>query len=81
MHFSLKNDPETFQRAFSYAVTSKIAVLSVNFDDIVVPSHSPRDQIHYVKQVLSFFQGAGDALKLKTCNFLTGSVDYFGHVI
>lgn len=53
----------------------------VYLDKIVVCWRSPRDSINLVKQFLSLLQDTKVSLKVKNCNFFTGTVDYLGHAV
>lgn len=77
MFFGLKDAPETLQREMDITLSSvKRQFVLVYLNNINVFLRSPCDHINHVKQVWSPLQDAEGKLKLKNCNFCTGTIDY-----
>lgn len=53
----------------------------VSLQDLVKVSETQKEQMVYVKKLLTLLQKAGVILNLNKCSFYTDTINNFGHII
>lgn len=82
MPFGLKSVPGTFSWDIDLRLSSvRSQHAPLYLGNFLIFSKTAEDQSEHVRSVLSLLQQAGAALKLKTCEFFSGTIGSLGRII
>ena len=82
MSFSLRNAPATFQRALDIILSGfRWQSCLIYLEDVIVFSHTTKQHLRCVDEILTLLQRAGITLKLTKFSFFRPRADYLGHLI
>ncbi|KAF7651495.1 hypothetical protein LDENG_00110320 [Lucifuga dentata] len=82
MPMGLTNSPATFQRMMEPILRGlPWHICLVHLDDILIYSHTFKDHLRHLEEVLTWIQSAGLELNPKKCHFARDHVAFLGHVV